>query len=126
MRHALLVTVLSWAGVSTAQVIDVQINIVPPAIVFPAPPALVVIQPGVQVVEDYDDEVFFVDGFYWCRRDGRWFRTKSHQGGWVVMSPSLVPATLVALPPGQYRKWKRVEAGRGPGKGHGHGKHKGK
>ena len=126
MRHALLVIVLSWAAVSNAQVIDVQINIVPPAIVFPAPPPLVVIQPGVQVVEDSDDEVFFVDGFYWCRRDGRWFRTKSHQGGWVVVGPGLVPATLVAIPPGQYRKWKRVESGHGPGKGHGNGKHKGK
>lgn len=126
--RALVASIVAWAAVGSAQVVEVKVEIAVPTIVFPAPPPLVVIQPGVQVVEDFDDEVFFVDGFYWCRREGRWFRAKTHQGGWVVMPASGVPVTLVALPPGQYRKWKRVHGGPGPGKGHGngHGKHKGK
>lgn len=126
MRRTLVMMVVAWATASVAQVVEVKVDIAVPTIVFAAPPPLVVVQPGVQVVEDSDDEVFFVDGFYWCRRDGRWFRTKSHQGGWVVMPANGVPVALVALPPGQYKKWKRANAGPGPGKGHGHGKHKDK
>lgn len=105
MRALLLVVCLS-APLARAQV-DIRINVPLPTIVFPAPPALVVVQPGVQVVEDYDDEVFFVDGAYWCRRDGRWFRAKTHSGGWVVVEEHLVPRPIVVLPPGQYRRWKR-------------------
>lgn len=102
---------------------QVKIDIVLPTIVFEAPPVLVVVQPGVQVVEDFDDEVFFVDGWYWCRRDGRWFRTKSHRGGWVFVERG-VPMSLVKLPPGQYRKWKKHDGDddRGRGKKKGKGK----
>jgi hypothetical protein len=100
-----LVSVLIGSA-SMAQV-QVKIDIGLPTIVFAAPPPLVVIQPGIQVVEDYDDEVFFVDGYYWCRRDARWFRTKTHQGGWVLVERG-VPVTLVNLPPGQYKKWKKA------------------
>lgn len=113
------------ASASLAQV-QVKIDIALPTITFAAPPPLVVISPGVQVVEDFDDEVFFVDGFYWCRRDGRWFRTKTHQGGWVVVEERGVPVTLVRLPPGQYRKWKKAKFDDGPGNGHGKKKGKGK
>lgn len=117
-RFALLMFVC--ASTALAQV---KIDIVLPTIVFEAPPVLVVVQPGVQVVEDFDDEVFFVDGWYWCRRDGRWFRTKSHRGGWVFVERG-VPMSLVKLPPGQYRKWKKHDGDddRGRGKKKGKGK----
>lgn len=70
-----------------------------------------------QVVEDFDDEVFFVDSWYWVRRDGRWFRTKTHRGGWVLVEDRGVPMTIVRLPPGQYRKWKKHhDDDHGPGK----------
>ena len=32
-------------------------------------PPLVVVQPGVSVARDMDDEVFFADGYYWARQD---------------------------------------------------------
>lgn len=111
MNRLLLALAVVVAGPAAAQV-DIRINVPLPTIVFEAPPPLVVVQPGVQVVEDSDDEVFFVDGYYWCRRDGRWFRTRTHTGGWVVVEDRVVPRTIVVFPPGQYRKWKR---------GHGHG-----
>ena len=42
-------------------------------------------EPGVQVVEDNDEEVFFVDGYYWHPGpDGVWFRTRTWRGGWVA------------------------------------------
>src|SRR4051812_9403194 len=83
-----------------------RIEVTAPAIHFEAPPPLVVVQPGVQVVEDYDEEVFFTDGWYWLHRDDRWYHTRDYRGGWAVVAPPYVPARLVRLPPGHYRHWK--------------------
>lgn len=113
---------------------QVQVQIPLPPIVFPAPPPLVVVEPGVQVVEDNDDEVFFVDNVYWTRRDGRWFRSPDHRGTWVVVDGPRVPPVLVKQPPGKFKRFKRgggppPGAGddRGRGKGNGpKGKGKGK
>jgi hypothetical protein len=108
---------------------------------LPAAPPLVVVQPGVQVVEDWDEEVFFVSGFYWVRRDGGWYRARSPRAAFVLVQPRVVPGQLVRIPPGQYVKYKKAKHDRrhdgrdghrgGPGGGHGHhpgghGKHKGK
>lgn len=45
-------------------------------------PDLVTVQPGVQVVADYDEPVFFVDGFYWRFNDGYWYRSNNYYAGW--------------------------------------------
>jgi hypothetical protein len=68
-------------------------------------PRLVVVEPGIQVVPDVNEEVFFVDGFYWVRRDDHWYRSRDHRSGWVVIEPRGVPPRLVKVPPGHYRKW---------------------
>ena len=68
-------------------------------------PRLVVVEPGIQVVPDVNEEVFFVDGYYWVRRDDRWYRSRDHRSGWVVIEPRGVPPRLVKVPPGHYRKW---------------------
>lgn len=93
---------------------QVQVQIQLPQLVFPAPPQLVVVEPGLQVVEDFDDEVFFVDNYYWNRRDGRWFRAKDHRGGWVVVDAPLVPPLLVRQPAGKFRRFHRVVAPQPP------------
>jgi hypothetical protein len=85
---------------------QIQVVIPLPVIRFEAPPPLVVVQPGVQVVEDYDDEVYFVDNWYWVRRDDHWFRARDHRGGWVVVERNVVPATIISVPRGKYRKYK--------------------
>lgn len=118
-RLPCLVALLSAPALAQVKV-DVQVAL--PTITFQAPPPLVVVQPGVQVVEDFDEEVFFVDGWYWVRRGDRWFRAKDHRGGWVVVEPRLVPVAIVKLPPGQYRHWKAKPGGHGKPK-HGKGKH---
>ena len=46
-------------------------------------PTLVEIHPGVWVIEDYSEPVFYADGFYWLYRDDVWFRSSYHTGGWV-------------------------------------------
>ena len=70
-----------------------------------APPPLVVVEPGIQVVPDYPEEVFFVDSWYWVRRDGRWYRARDYRAGWSYVTAP--PATLVRIPPGRYRNWKQ-------------------
>jgi hypothetical protein len=87
---------------------QVQISIQLPTITFSAPPPLVVVEPGVQVVEDNDEEVFFVDSYYWVRRGPRWYRTRDHRGGWVVVDGPGVPPSLVRMPQGQYRRYKHA------------------
>ena len=85
---------------------QVEVSVQLPTITFNAPPPLVVIEPGVQVVEDNDEEVFFVNEYYWVRRGPRWYRTKDHHGGWVVVDGPGVPPSIVRVPEGKYRRYK--------------------
>jgi hypothetical protein len=68
-------------------------------------PRLVVVQPGIQVVPDQEVEVFYVDGYYWTRRDDRWYRSANHRGGWVHASRG-VPPGLTRMQPGHYRRYR--------------------
>ena len=45
-------------------------------------PDLVTVSPGVQVVADYDEPVFFNEGFYWRFYDGYWYRSSNYYSGW--------------------------------------------
>jgi hypothetical protein len=47
-------------------------------------PEMVEVQPGVQVVYDYDEPVFYSDSFYWRYYNNTWYRSNVHNGGWVV------------------------------------------
>ena len=80
--------------------IEVQIGL-------PVAPPLVVAQPGVSVVEDWDEEVFFVAPYYWVRRGDVWYRARSPRAAFRVAPVRAVPVTLVRLPPGQYVKFKK-------------------
>ncbi len=98
--------VLAASLVALPAFAQVEINVQLPTITFGAPPPLVVVQPGVQVVEDSDDEVFFVDNVYWVRRGPRWYRSNDHRGNWVVVDGPRVPRTIVQINPGKYRHYK--------------------
>lgn len=111
------------AGVSAGFRIDLPVVI----------PQLVVVSPGVQVIPEVDHEVFFVNGVYWTRHDGGWYRSPNPRSGWVLVPGRGVPATLVKIPPGKYKRWKpgkgnakagpaSYKAGKGHGGDHGHGK----
>jgi hypothetical protein len=83
---------------------QVQVQVSVPVVRFEATPPMVEVQPGVMVVQDYDEEVFFVGGRYWMRGgDGRWYRANDYRGGWVAAEPRVVPARIAHCPPGQYR-----------------------
>jgi hypothetical protein len=98
---ALVVSLLP--GAARAQV-DVNIRLG-----LPAAPPLVVVQPGVQVVENYDEEVFFTNGWYWVRRDDRWWRARSPRASFVYVEPRRVPAAIYRLPPGRYKHWRKEQ-----------------
>lgn len=111
--------------------VDVQVHIG-----LPVAPPLVVVQPGVSVVEDWDEEVFFVSPYYWVRRDGRWYRARSPRAAFRVAPVKVVPVELVRMPPGQYVKYKKAKRehrhdhdhrrdrhDRGGHDDHGHGRH---
>jgi hypothetical protein len=68
-----------------------------------------VVQPGIQVVPDYDEEVFFTSGWYWLRRDESWYRTRDYRGGWVVVPRHAVPVALYRMPPGHYKHWRKEQ-----------------
>lgn len=54
-------------------------------------PDLVEVSPGVRVIADYDEPIFFADGFYWWFYDGYWYRSGTYTGGWVyVAAPPIV------------------------------------
>jgi hypothetical protein len=78
-----------------AQGLTVMFN--PPAIRWTARPPMVVMAPGMWVVEDSPDEVFFYDGWYWTQTDDRW----------------RVPARFYANAPGHYRHF-RGDGGTAP------------
>jgi hypothetical protein len=51
------------------------------------PPDLVYAAPGVQVIADYDEPIFYNDGFYWRFYGGGWYRSTYYTGGWVYARP---------------------------------------
>lgn len=46
-------------------------------------PATVQISPGIYVVEDYHEPVFYSDGWYWRQHGNVWYRSSYHSHGWV-------------------------------------------
>lgn len=90
-------------------------------------PPLVVVQPGISVVRDWDHEVFYADGYYWARQDRTWYRTRDHRGGWGRVEGRYVPGAIAQSPPGRYRHYRGdghhrsdQEPGRRDGRGHDH------
>jgi hypothetical protein len=50
--------------------------------VYVSTPDLVTVSPGVQVVADYDEPVFYSDGFYWRYYNNGWYRSNNYATGW--------------------------------------------
>lgn len=63
--------------------------------VYATTPDLVTVQPGVQVVADYDEPVFYTDNFYWRYYNGYWYRSSNYSSGWFyVAAPPVVIARI--------------------------------
>ena len=57
-------------------------------------PELVAISPGVQVVEDADEPLFYADNNYWLYRDSTWYRSDSYRGGFARVDYTYVPSEI--------------------------------
>ena len=57
-------------------------------------PQLVVVLARRPVVPDIEEEVFFTNGFYWCRHDGGWCRSRDAPRRLGYMEPHRVPPGL--------------------------------
>ena len=105
LRPVVLALVLAAAPSFAQGVFQATVTLALP----PVLPPMVVVQPGVQVVQDLDEEVFFVNGWYWVRRGGYWYRARDHRRAWLYANPRFVPPALVQMPPGQYRRYHKAE-----------------
>lgn len=57
-------------------------------------PELVQLSPGVQVVADADEPLFFADGYYWLYRDDIWLRSREYNGGFARVDFVSVPQEI--------------------------------
>ncbi len=48
---------------------------------------LVEISPGIEVVPDVGEPIFFADDYYWAYRGGLWYSSTWYGGGWVRTGP---------------------------------------
>jgi len=80
--------------------VSVRVNIpLPPPIIFPAPPQVVVIpETYVYAVPDVQEEIYFYGGWWWRPWNGRWYRSRYHDRGWV--HNRLAPPFYRTVPPG--------------------------
>jgi hypothetical protein len=77
-------------------------------------PDLVVISPGVQVIANYDEPIFYSDNYYWRNEGGFWYRSANHTRGWARVEVAPVRIRAIAQPSAyvRYRAEARVAAPR--------------
>jgi len=63
-----------------------------------AAPDLVVISPGVQVIADLDEPIFYSDNYYWRNQGGVWYRSTSHTRGWARVEVAPVAIRTIERP----------------------------
>ena len=76
---------------------------------LPVTPRLVVVEPGIQVVEGFHEEVFFHNGWYWCRRPDGWYRARTPRARFEWIEGRRVPGGLMRMPAGHYRNYRHEE-----------------
>ncbi len=111
-------SILLFCGLlpATAAAQGVGVMFGAPAIHWTVRPPMAVFAPGMWVVEDSPDEVFFYDGWYWTQQNDHWYRSRDHRGHWGEVDRGRVPVSFYAQEPGHYRHF-RGEGGAGPGPG---------
>jgi hypothetical protein len=75
-----------------------------------APTRLVAVSPGVWVVYDYPEAIFYSDNAYWWWNGGAWYTSRYADDGWVVVNVVSVPAPLRQVQRPQTYVHYRVEA----------------
>jgi len=92
MKKGLLATMLLMlvivAPMPATAGVSISVGIpLPPAIVFHGPIEVIVIPDtyiyDVYVIPDIEADIFFCRGWWWRPWDGRWYRSRYHDRGWV-------------------------------------------
>jgi hypothetical protein len=81
-------------------------------VVFSEPPTLVNIDADVWVIEDANDTVYYVDGYYWSQAGGAWRRSRFYDKAWAPVEVTAVPATIVARDHRSYVHYHRAPGAR--------------
>jgi hypothetical protein len=86
--------------VSTMAEVNVGVSIsLPPMIVFASPPEVIVIpETYVYVVPDAHEDIYFYNGWWWRPWEGRWYRSRYYDSGWVYYQR--VPSWYARVPRG--------------------------
>jgi len=58
-------------------------------------PDMAYVSPGVRVIADYDEPIFFADGYYWYNSNGYWYRSGTYTGGWAYVSSP--PRAIISI-----------------------------
>jgi hypothetical protein len=61
-------------------------------------PRLVYVSEGVQVIEDYDEPIFYSSNMYWRYDGGVWYQSRYHTNGWVRVSSPPPPILRIEQP----------------------------
>ena len=98
-------------SVAVAQ-LRVEVGIPVPGFQIQIGGPLVYVGPGVWVLPDSQEEVFYNNGWYWARSHDHWYRSHGRRGGWGVVDERYVPRPVMRLPPGRYRDYHAPEQAR--------------
>ncbi len=89
LRKMLILTIVLLAAVAlgTPAKADMNVrigfNLDLPSISFHSPPQMVVLPDTyIYVVPDIDDDIYFVDGWWWRPWHGNWYRSRNYDRGW--------------------------------------------
>jgi hypothetical protein len=77
-------------------------------------PALAYVSPGVYVVEDYDQPVFYSNNVYWRYQNGLWYQSRYHDRGFTYYARPPRAVVSIQRPNAyiHYRGSARYNAGR--------------
>jgi hypothetical protein len=92
------------AGVATTATVSADVS---PSV------SVVALQPGVWVVEDYSQPVFYSNNVYWMYDGGVWYQTSVWGGGWTAVSIATVPVAVRRIDrPTRYVRYRAAPAAR--------------
>jgi hypothetical protein len=94
----LLAVLVGYADGGFAEV-NVNIGIGVPAVVIPAPPAVVLIPSTyVYFVPEVGVDIFFYHGHWYRPHHGHYYRATSYNGPWVSITHRAVPTAIMHVP----------------------------
>ena len=87
-------------------------------------PRLTLVEPGVEVIADFDYPVFFADGVYWRWYGGYWYQSPFWDHGWVY-ARAVPPHIRGISRPGRYTHYHGGRISRPAPRPHPHPIHRG-